>query len=216
MLKPLLKILKYTLLILIGGPILYFLLAITLSYIPINGPKPEAVVDTIYVHSNGVHLDISLPKKALSTSLIEGLPIAHNAAYLSFGWGDENFYLNTPNWSDLKASTALNAMFFQSTTLLHLTPYQSLRNSWLPIPVDSLQLAQINTYLNEAFALSKANQKQQIIGASYGYGDQFYRAIGSYSCLRTCNSWVNTGLKKSGLKACLWTPFDFPVLSLYR
>jgi len=195
---------------------MYLLIALCLCYIPVDGAHQQSIVDTIYVHSNGVHLDLLLPNKAMNSALKSGIDLAENSPYLSFGCGDEDFYLNTPNWSDLKASTALNAMFFQSTTLLHLTPYQSLRNSWLPIPVDSLQLAQINTYLNDAFALSEANQKQQIQNATYGYGDLFYRAKGSYTFIKTCNSWVNTGLKRSGLKACAWTPFDFPVLTLYR
>ena len=52
-------------------------------------------------------------------------------------------------------------------------------------------------------------------GYTYGNNDQFYEAVGSYSCFKTCNTWTNQALKESKLKACLWTPFDFGIISKY-
>ncbi len=31
----------------------------------------------------------------------------------------------------------------------------------------------------------------------------------------TCNEWVNKGLKATGLKSCLWTPFDTGLFLLF-
>jgi len=53
-------------------------------------------------------------------------------------------------------------------------------------------------------------------GSGYGSKDDFYRANSSYSCFKTCNTWVNTAFKESGLKAALWTPFDFGLMGYYE
>ncbi|MFM7854609.1 MAG: DUF2459 domain-containing protein [Flammeovirgaceae bacterium] len=49
----------------------------------------------------------------------------------------------------------------------------------------------------------------------YWDNDSFYEAKGTYNLFFTCNTWVNEGLKKAGLKACLWTPFDSGLLRKY-
>ncbi|REG87882.1 uncharacterized protein DUF2459 [Winogradskyella sediminis] len=58
----------------------------------------------------------------------------------------------------------------------------------------------------------------KIILENQGYSsiDDFYKAKGSYSCFKTCNSWVNSAFKESGLKSCLWTPFDFGLMNKYE
>ena len=43
------------------------------------------------------------------------------AEYLAFGWGDKGFYLDTPEWSDLKASTAFKAAFALGNSAMHTT-----------------------------------------------------------------------------------------------
>ena len=52
--------------------------------------------------------------------------------------------------------------------------------------------------------------------ANYNKADAFYEANGSYSMLHTCNTWANNGLKCSGQKACLWTPFDTGIFLKYQ
>ncbi|WP_432264675.1 DUF2459 domain-containing protein [Autumnicola psychrophila] len=41
----------------------------------------------------------------------------------------------------------------------------------------------------------------------YNSRDAFYYAKGSLNPFKTCNTWINSGLKNSKMKACLWTPF---------
>src|SRR5688572_12434230 len=92
----------------------------------------EAKNITIFIKSNGVHTDIVVPTK---TSIINwrNFVLPENTRkkdstcqYLAFGWGDKGFYLETPTWGDLKASTALNAAFGLSTTAIHTTYYSEV------------------------------------------------------------------------------------------
>ena len=66
------------------------------------------------------------------------------------------------------------------------------------------------------FILNEKGEKILLKNKGYTSRDDFYKAKGSFSFYKTCNSWVNTGFKKSGLKACLWTPFDFGLMNKYR
>ena len=92
--------------------VLFFIFAFVLSSIPVKSsmaqaPQPDATVE-IFVTSNGVHTDIVVP---VSTSLIDWrdkIPLHHfrnidsSYRYLAFGWGDRRFYMETPEWDDLK------------------------------------------------------------------------------------------------------------------
>ncbi len=64
--------------------------------------------------------------------------------------------------------------------------------------------------------LNSQNKKILLNNKGYSYNDDFYEALGSFSCFKTCNSWVNSGLKESDIKACLWTPFDFGLLRIHK
>lgn len=200
---------------LLSFPLLYLVVALVLTYIPVSETNTSQAKDlTIFLSTNGVHLDIILPTDYLSQGLSNGLTYKSNTQYLAFGWGDRDFYLNTPTWNDLRLSTAINALFLTSETLMHVSHYASKRASWVAVALSQDQLTQINAYLLEGFQ-NIDGQKVLLANQGYGSHDDFYVAQGSYSCFKTCNTWVNQGFKQIGLKACLWTPFDFGLLNTY-
>ena len=63
--------------------------------------------------TNGVHTDLVVPIKSAEIDWSKEIPIENtnskstNFNYLSIGWGDKGFYLDTPTWADLKFSTCL-------------------------------------------------------------------------------------------------------------
>ncbi|MEO1258987.1 MAG: TIGR02117 family protein [Bacteroidota bacterium] len=166
----------------------------------------------IYLTTNGVHLDIIIPTKYLENNLIEIFNVPASVNYLSFGWGDKGFYLETPTWDQLKFSVAVNAVFFKSETAMHVTQYKYQSDRWSKIELCEEQLHALINYVMDSFAKNNELQIMEIAGAGYFSNDKFYEATGNYSCLRTCNNWVNKGLKKAGVKTSVWSPFDFGVL----
>ena len=78
------------------------------------------------------------------------------------------------------------------------------------------ELKKLNNYISEAFQKDKNGNKMILANKGYSTNDDFYEAIGSFHCFKTCDSWVNQAYKESGMKACLWTPFDFGLLNKYR
>lgn len=211
-LKKTLKFIGYILLI----PSLYLLISLLLTVITVNKDQPQDSIGSVYLNTNGIHLDVVIPIQMMDKQLLYGLKHELTDNYLSFGWGDENFYLNTPEWSDLSLSTAVNAVFLKSPTLVHVTRYRNKQSDWIAVAVSQKQFDALCSYLQETFLLDELGEKNYLRGQGYTARDDFYKARGNYHMFKTCNSWVNNGFKESGLKAALWTPFDFGLMDKYR
>ena len=210
------KIIKWFLYFLII-PVTYIIISLILSSITVDKiVNNESSEKLIYLNTNGVHLDIIIPIKNVDNLVLSGIKYNTNEKYLSFGWGDENFYINTPTWGDLTFSNAFSAMFLKSSTLMHVTRYKQKRSDWVKIKITESELRKLNSYLLNTFEVDGNGIKIILENKGYSSLDDFYKSKGSYSCFKTCNSWVNIGFKESGLKSCLWTPFDFGLMKKYE
>ena len=210
--KKILKWILYFLLI----PITYIIVALILTAITVDRKENNGILDkSIYLNTNGVHLDIIIPIEDIDSLVLTGMKFKGIENYVSFGWGDENFYINTPTWGDLTFSNAFNAMFLKSSTLMHVTRYKKYSKNWIEIKVNEAELKKLNYYLLKTFQVNEKGMKIILENKGYTSNDDFYKSKGSYSCFNTCNSWINNAFKESGLKACLWTPFDFGLMNKY-
>ena len=213
----LLKRIVMFLLVVFAIPLTYIVVDFLLSAITVNKEDNSNVHNNrIYLFSNGVHLDIAIPKSSIDANLLSGLENIENGNYLSFGWGDKGFYLDTPTWSELKFSTAFRAGFMKSTTLMHVTKYGQQQGDWIEIMIDDQELKLLNDYIFQSFNCDEQARKIILPNKGYSAFDNFYKANGSYSLFKTCNTWLNTGFKRSGLKACYWTAFDRGLLKKYK
>ncbi|MCF7568894.1 DUF2459 domain-containing protein [Sabulilitoribacter arenilitoris] len=213
--KYLKKILKFILGVL-ALPTIYLLVSLLLTAITVNKNETDLYTEKeIFLSTNGIHLDIIIPTSEIEDELINGLKMK-DEKYLSFGWGDESFYLNTPTWSDLTFKNAFSAMFLKGNALIHLTKYSEKNPKWIVVSINAEQLSKLNKYILNAFKLDENGNKTILKNKGYTLNDDFYKAKGSYSILKTCNSWANSALKTSGLKSCYWTPFDFGIINKYK
>lgn len=170
-----------------------------------------------FVISNGVHTDICLPVMSSVfdwTSIIQtdDFILSKHPEYVSVGWGDKGFYLETPTWADLKMSTALNAIFLPSETAIHITyhdyvPEESDRI--VKCSMDAEEYERLVTYVLSSFEDVKGISQAHIIeGKGYSLTDNFYEANGSYWGFRTCNTWTNEALKVAGVKTSYHALFE--------
>lgn len=214
------KILKTTFkwaLRLLSLPLIYIAVSLILSYIPVgtNDPAPNKT-ESVFLYSNGTHTDLIISKNHVDQRILNGLQQSSSDAYYAFGWGDEDFYINTPTWADLKASTALKALFWPSKTLMHVVRHDQRSKEWKEVKVSAEQLEILNEELLKGFAKADNYTKVHLPGHTYFGHDEFYRGDGSYTCLHTCNTWLNSALKKADIKTALWTPFDFGIMHWYE
>ena len=205
--------------------LVYFLTAFLLSRITVNKNVAQSIEVTIYIKTNGVHTDIVVPIKnpTIDWSKIVSYKDTRkkdsSMQFVAFGWGDKSFYLETPNWSDLKFKVAFNAAFGLSTTAIHTTFYKSLQEneSCKKIKITQKQYNKLCQYIITSFQFDNHGETINIpTNANYGNDDAFYEAKGTYNLFFTCNTWANKALKVSGLKCCLWTIFDTGIFLKYQ
>jgi uncharacterized protein (TIGR02117 family) len=190
--------------------LLYWLVAGAAMLVPVNRNFTQAAegVD-IFVMSNGVHVDLVLPVEQADVDWrSRGILTDPDTAYLAFGWGERDFYLTTPRWSDFRLSTAVGALLWQTDVLVHVTrlagPPQ--RPDAVRLRVSEPQYRRLAAYVAASLAPST------VLLTGYGKRDDFYEGAGVYTPFFTCNEWANRGLRDAGLPAALWSPLPHGVI----
>ncbi len=213
------RLFKY--LFLLSTPfLLYFIAVLLLAKIPTNPPKIEvesSEIVEIFVLSNGIHTDFIMPIQTPSKNWQNLISFNDFAAidsnrvnYLSFGWGDRGFYLETPTWDDLKASTVIQAAFLSSPTVMHIDCWNApprLGENCKSVDLQTFQYEALITYIENSFDKDAKGNIQLIPNKGYHDSDNFYKAKGNYHLFNTCNNWTNQGLKEAQVKTALWSPF---------
>jgi uncharacterized protein (TIGR02117 family) len=222
------KILKYA-----GRVMLTFILLIllylgcawVLSRLAVSAepdPNPEV---TIFLESNGVHLDLVLPVRTDEEDWSRGIRYSDTRSgdssldWLAIGWGDRDFYLNTPTWAELKFSTAFKAIFGLSPSAIHTTYSRepAAGDKCIKLVISRRQYGRLVDFIRNSFVVdSLGNPTLVRTTVRYDEHDAFYEAKGTYNAFHTCNTWVNNALKAAGQRACWWTPFDGGILYQYR
>ena len=226
--KPLRKILRLLLKFLLGILaffVLYIIVALVLPRFSVNSEDKNPTEDVaIYIKSNGVHTDIVVPIKTEYKDWSEKIKFDHIASkdatmqFIGFGWGDKGFYLNTPEWSDLKFSTAFNAAFYLGTSAMHATFFKQLKENedCIKINISKEEYAKLIKYIEDSFQYDADGNPILIHATTYGQNDSFYEAKRKYSLFYTCNTWANNALKSADQKAAVWTPSDTGIFCHYR
>lgn len=227
-LKPVCRVV----LVFLGMPALYVLIAGLLSVIPARTPhalqSPFNLIRQdgigqenieIFIWSNGAHTDFVLPIQTPQKDWRDHFPFQHfrripaRVTHLGIGWGDRQFYMETPTWKDLRWTTAFGALFLQRPSALHVTYLQNplanpaRKRLWL----SRTQYQKLVEYILESLQQDPRGVGVWIPNAGYSHQDAFYEAIGSFSFVRTCNEWTGEGLRRISVKTGYWTPFVFGV-----
>lgn len=226
--KKILRIILKTIGVIIGLLIIYVIAGLTLYRIPVNKnvdyKSPNDV--TIYLLSNGIHTDVVVPVKNEIMDWNQFIKPQHTDAkdstypFVGIGWGDKGFYLQTPEWKDLKASVALKAAFHLSTAAIHATFHRSVDTTLeksAVLNISKKNYTDLVEFIKNNFLLDSAGSSIHIPSVNDGYGDNdaFYEAKGSYSFFYTCNTWTNNALKAAHQKAALWTLLDKGIFHHY-
>lgn len=219
------KILKKILLGILCFLVLYVSLAFLFSKITVNSEQGnEEKPIAIYIKTNGVHTDIVVPVTNKIKDWRSEIKFEHTISkdttfqFIGFGWGDKGFYLNTPQWSDLKVSTAANAAFYLGTSAMHATFYKNLKENerCIKINISDENYKKLTAYIETSFQHDQFGNLILIDAQTYGDHDSFYEANGKYSLFYTCNSWANQALKSANQKAALWSLTDTGIFCHYQ
>jgi hypothetical protein len=141
-----------------------------------------------YLRDNGFHLDIILKE---------------DSVFRAYGWGSQVFFTKVHEFEDLTFRTAYQSLFSEPASLMRVVEFSQIRKSWLKVRCSKVQLEIIEKYVHGSFTDKKFNHL-------------YFHAIGNYNALNTCNTWVNNGLKKAGLKAVYYALLSKPLAQLYN
>lgn len=200
-----------------------FYLAISLLFMSINtGNELPTKGIEIYLKSDGVHTDFVFPVKTKEMNWQALFPPTDTKSkdstknYISIGWGDQGFFINTPEWSDLTFKTAFNACFYLGKSAVHVNYLNELdfRYKHVKLTISEQQYRQLRNYVTKTVT-KNSKTSSCIKNKGYWETDAFYEANGSYGLFNTCNSWINSGLKSADLPACFWTPLNAGIFHKY-
>lgn len=202
----------------IGLIVCYLLAAFGLPFFPANRDAPVSHDVEAYIVSNGVHTDFVFPARSALMDWTTVFPadaftaMPADADFIAIGWGDREFYLSTPNWSDLTASRAFNAMLGRDHSLLHVEYLSAaeLQTDVYRLPLSQAQYTSLIRYVLDTAQRERAHGVN-VPGAHYGRYDAFFAANGRYHLFNTCNNWIGRGLMQAGVKVSRWTPLDMNV-----
>jgi uncharacterized protein (TIGR02117 family) len=138
----------------------------------------------------------------------ENLVTRADTRYLAFGWGERDFYLNTPTWADFRFTVGMNSLLW-GATLMHVTEWPAPRGDVIRLTISNAQYARLVREIRAGFA---PGPTRRLPGKGYGAFDNFYDGSGAYSVFMTCNQWTNRALADAGIRAAVWSPLPWGVL----
>jgi hypothetical protein len=185
------KIIKYVLILLAGISVVGIII-FGMHFIPCGELNTDGDRE-IYLSDNGIHVDIVIPE---------------NGKYNAYGWGSKIFFMEVPTWDDLTFTVGFQALFTKPESVIRVTTYNYVAKSWTKVKCSEKQYQQIKKEIESSFK-HKNNYRINV-------RDNFYQAVGSYWALNTCNTWVNSVLKKAGLRSCLFTLTSSSIIDKYK
>jgi uncharacterized protein (TIGR02117 family) len=198
---------------------LYLLAALIGSYVPVNtGWRAPERGTTIYIVDNGIHTGLILPAAAqgIDLSMIfrpTDLPDPNDAGdWLIFGWGDRDFYLNTPTWAELKPQTVVAALVGSDQSLLHVDHITVPQDAADPRPIRLTHDAYRQIVMRVLADTKRGPDGHPVAIPGYGSRDVFYPAKGRYTLFNTCNNWTRDVLAEADVRVGWWTPFSGGVM----
>lgn len=202
---------------LVGLAVLYGALSAIGAVIPLGTVGREgAPLHPVYLLWSDIHTDIVLPVRGVSVDWQDVLgdpdvpqPVPEGG-WLAFGWGPESFYRDVPTMADMTPAIVARALLLDQT-VVHVAPVPD--PMWI-VPerrrtlfVSEASLRALEQHVLATLFRDGAGRADALPGATYGYGDAFFRAEGRYNPVRTCNQWTGEGLRSAGIAAGFWTPF---------
>lgn len=208
----------YLIFLLLSPVILYIIVSFLLLLLPLKSQCTKRT-QTIYIYQDIAHTEIMIPVKYFKNSYQKHFPNllkGQSHGFLAFSYGDKDFMMKVPTWSDLDIGIALKSLFLNTPGLLRVGHYHAInRQESIKIKLSTTCLEKLHQSILDSF--SEKNSKFQRYLDHYRDPKVFYfQAKKSYNLFYTCNSWTGAKLKDAGLKVPYLTPFSQQVTYPYK
>ena len=155
---------------------------------------------SIFVADHGWHTGLILlaqdfdPRVSLRTTYFDG------KQWLEFGWGDAAFY----QADEISFTLALRALLSPTDAVMHVygfngaPPRNFSKSEVVRLRVATAGYQRMMAFIRDSFARDADQHVEPIKQGLYGRS-HFFKALGSYSMFRTCNTWTAEALQAAGL-----------------
>ena len=164
-------------------------------YPPGLGEKPRSVY---VVHHGTLHTGLAVKRSDIPPGLWPAHRDYAQFKHLEIGWGDDDGYRKP-----LTTGIALKALAGSRRTVLLADGFNAVSEkvkspAFTVIQVDLSErgFARLCRHIEQTYAINSAGRPIRL-------GEGWYRAQGTYSAFRTCNTWAAEGLRQAG---CPITP----------
>jgi uncharacterized protein (TIGR02117 family) len=192
-----------------------YLLIVLAGLIPVNNdfePTPDGV--EIMVTSTEIHSDLVVPIRNETVDWSRYFPRndfagdVGGARYVALGWGNKDFFVNTPTAADVKVRVVLRALFCSYSSCMHVQMWDdtNIPPATRKTTISREQYRRLVEYVLNTFQRDEGDRLSRVAGVAYGPIDAFYEARGSYHALNTCNCWTGDALKAAGIRTGWYTP----------
>ncbi len=191
--------------VLVGSSILSLVLTVGLgSLLPRRWALPATghCPIPLYLQGGAIHTDIILPRRNQYVDWQKLLPLAKigatEAAYLSFGFGEQHFYMGEPGTLLQRWPEGLRALFWANPSIIFVNPVGQIPAHARCIGLTVSQYRELVQYIETSF---QRNAQGDLIPRGRGYQPtgQFFQGQSVYSLLFTCNHWTAQGLDRAGV-----------------
>lgn len=156
--------------------------------------------EEIFVVSHGWHTGFVVPAKQIQNRLPKLRERFSGAPYIEFGWGDEAFYQAKETTIEL----VLKASLWPTESVIHAVAVPEKANEYFPnsevirLCLGPAEYSSLINFISNSFY---KNAKGEVLHLNVGiYGDsQFYKGVGNFSLMNTCNKWTAKGLQSAGM-----------------
>jgi uncharacterized protein (TIGR02117 family) len=154
----------------------------------------------VFVVHNNWHAALVIRKADLTHGIVPESNQFPEAEYLEMSWGDRDYFPATEEGVGL----ALRAAFWSRGSVLHVVGFKGgVRDYFtdgeiIEIAVSREAFQRLTEFVSRSFSRENpavpAQSQPGLVSDS-----RFYPAVGKFSILRTCNTWIAEALKSAGL-----------------
>lgn len=154
----------------------------------------------IYIVSHGWHTGFVVPADDVQRRLPELKQRFGNTAYIEFGWGDEGFY----QAEEVTSGLTLKAIFWPSESVMHAVAVPVAADEYfsghemVKLCLTDGELRSLVDFIEGSFYKDERGEIRRLGDGIYG-DSQFYKGVGEYHLMNTCNKWTAKGLRSAGV-----------------
>jgi len=160
-----------------------------------NSPKRSV----IYIVSHDWHTGFVIPAEEIQLHIPELRERFGDTPYIEFGWGDKGFY----QAKEITTGLVLRAVLWPTESVIHSVAVPErveryFKNSHVEkICLNSSGLTSLLHFISNSFYKNEKNKVLKLENGIYG-NSQFYKGVGDYYLMNTCNKWTAKGLNSAG------------------